>query len=56
MRQTIRAMKAETPRPKGVKTAKRFLKGLNTQMLSITSPVVLNTDSFPSLRELRNIP
>ena len=50
------AMTAVTPRPKGVKGAMRFLNGLNTQMLSITSPVVLNTDCFPSFRELSSIP
>ena len=56
MRQMSNTMTAVTPRPKGVRGAMRFLKGLNTQMLSMTSPVVLNTDCLPSRRELTNIP
>ena len=31
---------AVVPRPKGVSTTKKFLKGLSTQMLSTFSPVM----------------
>ena len=53
MRSTVTKV---VPSPKGVKIAKKFLNGFSTQMLPISSPVLLKVLAIPSRSEFTNIP